>query len=420
MRYKQKSGISLLLAGLLLLAALFGFARAGLSVLSQAAAVLPAPDVVSEGVDMGEDDTIFRFSLSAPDTLAYETYRRETYAAVSKDYTDAQIENSNQSWLLRPVSLLCEAVLTNGEVYPVKAFPADTANAALSLLRDVLPALAAGGGYNADGFLFSLRFTAAAEILGVYTALSAPADAGGGVCPPTVHLNYILPPGADNSENPAFLYAPLREPLTLHYPTLTGHTFTGWQTAAGLYVDSVPAGTKELLLFAHFTPKTYKINYVLTTLPGYSFPHVSNNRNPKTHTYGEETPIYPVKAPAGYGFGGWYRTEDFSGGEVTAVGAEEMGDVLLYARWLTEEEALEADLRKAGWGDLNNDGDVTAADARIALRAAVGLEELSPDLIARADFARLGRLTATNARILLRVSVGLDLLGDILKEHDLL
>ena len=420
MRYKQKAGASLLLAGLLLLAALFGSAPLDFSVLSRGAAVLPAPVVVSKGTDVGKNDTVFHFSVSAPDVLAYETYRQETYAAVSKNYTDEQIENSNQSWLLRPVSLLCEAVLTNGAAYPVKTFAADATAVDLSLLGEILPALAAGGGYTADGFMFSLRLTAAAEILGVYTALSEPADAGVGVCPATVHLNYILPPGADNSGNPAFLYAPLEKPLTLNYPTLPGHTFAGWQTAAGLYVESVPAGTKELLLFAHFTPRTYKINYVLTTLPGYSFPHVANNRNPQTHTYGEETPIYPVKAPAGYGFCGWYRTEDFSGEEVTAIGAEETGDVLLYARWMTEEEALEADLRKAGWGDLNNDGDVTAADARIALRAAVGLEDLSPDLIARADFARLGRLTATNARILLRVSVGLDLLGDILKEHGLL
>ena len=159
---------------------------------------------------------------------------------------------------------------------------------------------------------------------------------------------------------------------------------------------------------------------MLTTQPGYTFQHVSNTHNPKTYTYGEETPLYAVDPPAGYAFGGWYRTEDFSGEEVTAIGADETGDVLLYALWLTGDASTEAQLRSAGWGDLDYDGDVTAADARLALRAAVGLEDLSPATVARADFAKLGRLTATNARILLRIAVGLDTLTGTLKEHGLL
>ena len=119
-------------------------------------------------------------------------------------------------------------------------------------------------------------------------------------------------------------------------------------------------------------------------------------------------------------FGGWYRDAGFSGKAVSGIGPDESGDVILYARWLTTEEAEDAAAIAAGWGDLDNDGAVTAADARLALRAAVELENLPPSVVARADFARLGRLNASCARILLRVAVGLDRMADVLKQHGLM
>ena len=63
-------------------------------------------------------------------------------------------------------------------------------------------------------------------------------------------------------------------------------------------------------------------------------------------------------------------------------------------------------------GDVDDDGKVTAADARLALRAAVGLETYAPGsrafLAADVDFD--GLLTAGDARAILRAAVGLELL----------
>ena len=59
-------------------------------------------------------------------------------------------------------------------------------------------------------------------------------------------------------------------------------------------------------------------------------------------------------------------------------------------------------------GDVDLSGDVTAADARIALRAAVGLETLSAEQALNADADRDGSVTAADARLILRVAVGLE------------
>ena len=54
-------------------------------------------------------------------------------------------------------------------------------------------------------------------------------------------------------------------------------------------------------------------------------------------------------------------------------------------------------------GDTDGDGKITAADARLVLRAAVGLEELTPE---KADMNGDGKINAEDARIILRKSVG--------------
>ncbi|MBQ6067833.1 MAG: zinc finger-like domain-containing protein [Clostridia bacterium] len=61
-------------------------------------------------------------------------------------------------------------------------------------------------------------------------------------------------------------------------------------------------------------------------------------------------------------------------------------------------------------GDVDNDGAISAADARLALRASVGLEKMEKDtqrfLSADADID--GKITSADARLILRVSVKLD------------
>lgn len=59
-------------------------------------------------------------------------------------------------------------------------------------------------------------------------------------------------------------------------------------------------------------------------------------------------------------------------------------------------------------GDVDGDGKVTAADARLVLRAAVGLEILTGDALKAADINKDGKITAADARLVLRKAVGLD------------
>lgn len=59
-------------------------------------------------------------------------------------------------------------------------------------------------------------------------------------------------------------------------------------------------------------------------------------------------------------------------------------------------------------GDVNNDGKVTAADARSALRAAAKLDSFTDEQIAIADMDGDGKITAADARKILRISAKLD------------
>ena len=58
-------------------------------------------------------------------------------------------------------------------------------------------------------------------------------------------------------------------------------------------------------------------------------------------------------------------------------------------------------------GDVDADGTITAADAREALRLAVGLDTLTDEKKALADYDGNGTVQAADARAILRVSVGL-------------
>ena len=59
-------------------------------------------------------------------------------------------------------------------------------------------------------------------------------------------------------------------------------------------------------------------------------------------------------------------------------------------------------------GDVDNDGEITSGDARLALRAAVSLETITPDFLLSADVDRNGEIEASDARMILRASVQLE------------
>ena len=61
-------------------------------------------------------------------------------------------------------------------------------------------------------------------------------------------------------------------------------------------------------------------------------------------------------------------------------------------------------------GDIDNDTNVSAADARLVLRASVGLETFTAEQIAAADVDGVEGISAADARLVLRASVGLETL----------
>lgn len=60
------------------------------------------------------------------------------------------------------------------------------------------------------------------------------------------------------------------------------------------------------------------------------------------------------------------------------------------------------------YGDVNLDGEITAADARLALRAAAKLEKLSEAQLKNADVITDSVIKANDARLILRVSAQLE------------
>ncbi len=77
--------------------------------------------------------------------------------------------------------------------------------------------------------------------------------------------------------------------------------------------------------------------------------------------------------------------------------------------WETFRKKVDVHLNRLNiGGDVDGDGKVTASDARLALRAAVGLEGLNETQKAAADVDGDGKVTAADAREILRKSVGID------------
>lgn len=398
-----------------LLAAVFLLLAAG----TGRAALLPAPQTAL----LSQTAEAFVFSVSSPQVRAYEAQRRAALADLRKSRTDEEIAASAYGNLLYPAGLLCEGSVNGGAYVPLRLFAPDGDEATATLAGDVLPGFAAGGVYESGDFSFTLRFTGAVRTEDGYVALTEPGADASFFCPARSFIEYRLPAGADNSGNPAVIYGAFDAPLRLASPTAVGMLFDGWQKEDGTYTDVVPAGSPYTVLTARFTPRTYRITYILTTREGF-FTRVPNDANPKSYVYGETTPIYDlpptyssVTAPQRYEFCGWYENPDLTGEQVTEIPPARTGDVLLYAKWLTEDERVAEEVAAARWGDLNDDGRITAADARLALRSAVDLENLPDELIARADFARLGTLNAGYARLLLRVAVGLENMPAVLKAY---
>ena len=80
------------------------------------------------------------------------------------------------------------------------------------------------------------------------------------------------------------------------------------------------------------------------------------------------------------------------------------------------EEKNETPNQCLAWGDMDDDKQTTAADARLVLRQSVNLENYPEEALARCDTDKDGKITAADARFVLRLSVSLE----SFPEHELL
>ncbi len=378
---------------------------------ARAADVFPdAPSVRLVKTETSSNDITYRFSVSCPAAAGYEAERRALYEEMHAKYTDDMLIAAGQSWLLYETVLLAQ-IKAGGYTIYAGSFPVTEKSVTLTLNGDILPALYRTGLYTHDAFEYTLRFLIALDA-GEEPVYASPAVTFGPLsCPATAHIEYDISPDAENP-NPSFLFLPY-EDYTLENPTRPGYVFAGWYSRNG-FVNKIPANTRDVSVSAEWTPRSYKINYVLTTRQGY-FVYVNNGANPLVHVYGMEARLYDIEAPYGYVFCGWYASADFSGKPLTAIPADTLGDVILYAKWLTPEEKDDETVKKEHWGDPDGDGSITVKDARFALRVAIGLEKATKTQTKRLDYFAAGKVTTATARQTLRFAIGLDRPADVLK-----
>lgn len=71
-------------------------------------------------------------------------------------------------------------------------------------------------------------------------------------------------------------------------------------------------------------------------------------------------------------------------------------------------------------GDVDGNGEIEAADARLALRFSLNLEQLDEKQVAAADVDGIAGIESSDARLILRAAVGLETLGGEAHEHEFL
>ena len=350
-----------------------------------------------------------------------------------------------EPWEFREAVVFCEVSADGKNWYTVKTLTERSGTFTLSLMQEILPALADGGAEMLRlvyGFDCRLHLVTAADYVSPdgarrLLAISGPSGEAAFRCPEFTYVDCEIPADASlDLGYPAFMYYPNKTELPLAYPTRPGYFFAGWlKWGEGGYTESVPAHSRYYRVIAQRDPRTYAVNYVLSTVDdprfSYAFGRADNSKNPTTHTVGESTTVQKIKSPVGgYDFDGWYLTPDFSGEPVKTIPPETVGDLILYARWITfeerdartaarhEQEARSLEIR---YCDLDDDGDITPGDARLALRLAVGLERApTKEMMARADIYDTGIVTPATARTILRISVGLDSLYEVLRSVGLI
>ena len=83
----------------------------------------------------------------------------------------------------------------------------------------------------------------------------------------------------------------------------------------------------------------------------------------------------------------------------------------------TDDSDVVIEFDATKFGDINQDGKISASDARMLLRCAANLEKVTEYIFTYGDFNRDGKITANDARTALRVAAHLDKLDCILYGH---
>lgn len=377
------------------------------------------------------------YSFSFTDNLfVAEQLRELIYSYALEEFGSIDLLlSSDQSYLAAVTKNYCQISVNGTDWHTVKEVESGFS---LSFYGEILPTLKNGGESLSpltEGFPLKIRILTASEnfpeenvkTVYVYTASKETEI----FCPSFCYITTVIPSDAVFSEDfriDGFFTSPVQSDIILPIPERKGYIFDGWSLDGEKRISVIPAGSKAVNLISHWTPAEYEINYFITTYDtdkSFSLGGADNSHNPVKYTVGETVKIYDLKPPiAGFTFDGWYLTKDFSGERITEIKAGETGDKLLYAKWLSDKDIEEAKeqkrqefIKNGKFGDITDDGKISAADARIVLRASVGLESPSDELLKRVDYKNSGKISAENARTTLRIAVGLENIYDILLEY---
>lgn len=156
-------------------------------------------------------------------------------------------------------------------------------------------------------------------------------------------------------------------------PEVEGYNFSNWDPA-----------TPHII----FGPTTVTANYTIRNYRVRFYDSITGEKLKTQYVqYQQAATAPPAPAHPGYIFQGW--DQDFS------CVTEAMDVYTIYIEG------------EAGDGDVDGDGEITAADALIVLRAAMDLQELTPEQAAAADFNGDGNVDANDALLLLRHALDL-------------
>ncbi len=221
-------------------------------------------------------------------------------------------------------------------------------------------------------------------------------------------INYVQPDALKNVYNPNPSQYTYGDTVTLRDLSATGYVFNGWYLdkafkTSGKSIKATDEGVKTF--YAKWTENVYNITYVHDTIAELAPPAEKiNNSNPATRLYSKKVTLTaPYTGDGIFEFMGWYNNVNFQGDTVTEIPANRAEHTTLYAKWFIYQ-----------WGDVNFDGQVTAADARIALRHSVELDEITGNALHWGNVAQGDeRITAADARNILRMSVSLETVASL-------